>query len=145
LLLDQFVGFDSYWKLVEREEAVQVVDGQAGSERSEIVVRVDLHIDQLSLSDSSLGGWADANKTSKRMYGEHWSGRTHLPNPVDGVRPDAEIQAPGAQPLGVVLPGHVRRLRLHEPGDAFLRRDGELMLGSQESWPMPETPARPRV
>lgn len=38
-----FVGFDdSYRKLVEREEAVQVVDGQAGGERAETVVRVNL-------------------------------------------------------------------------------------------------------
>jgi hypothetical protein len=44
LLHRQFVsdGFGSYRKLIEREEAVQVVDGQAGSERAETVVRVNL-------------------------------------------------------------------------------------------------------
>nr|ACR35274.1 unknown [Zea mays] len=80
----------AFRKLVEREEAVQVVDGQAGSERAETVARVN------------------------------------LPNPVDGVRPDAEIHPPAAQPLGVVLPRHVRCLRLQETGDAFLGRHGEL-------------------
>lgn len=38
---------DSYGKLVEREEAVQVVEGQAGSNRAETVVRVDLSMREI--------------------------------------------------------------------------------------------------
>jgi hypothetical protein len=48
--------------------------------------------------------------------------RTHLPNPIDALPADAEIDAvAAAQPLAVVRPGHVLRLPLHQPGHTFLR------------------------